>query len=387
MRTAPSVVLLLGLISGPAFSATPRSIPSDLKGLASQAEQARASDRLNAAIALYQKGLRRVPGWTEGWWSLGTIFYDQDRFSEAQQAFEHSVALSPKPGPAYGFLALCEYETRDYDHALQHFKMWASKGWTGNSQLIDVAVFHFALLLTREGSFLQAQYLLASEVEKSYAGATLIEAMGLASLHMRNVPEDYPSEQREAVWLAGKAAFYAAVYPVDFNRADEYARRLTMHYGETPNVHYFLGTLRKFESDDAAATAEFERELQVSPKHAGAMVELARLAADNNQEDKALSLVKNASQLEPKNPEAHRIWGALLMKSGNLAESIRELEAAKRLAPDSAPIRFQLAAAYRKVRRQRDAEREMAAFNLLKDKQQVMASPQEKLGNNPELLK
>ena len=75
------------------------------------------------------------------------------------------------------------------------------------------------------------------------------------------------------------------------------------------------------------------------------------------------------------------------MQAGNLEESVRELESAKRLAPDSSTVRFQLAAAYRKLKRPQDAQREMAAFNLLKDKQQVMASPQEKLANHPELLR
>ena len=37
----------------------------------------------------------------------------------------------------------------------------------------------------------------------------LIEAIGLASLRMAFLPENYPPERREAVWLAGTAAFTA----------------------------------------------------------------------------------------------------------------------------------------------------------------------------------
>ena len=144
------------LIAVPIFAAT----LAGFEQISMQAEEAQKTDHLIEAIRLYQQGLHLKPAWSHGWWSLGSILYDLDRFPEAQRAFQHFVALSLKPGPGYAFLALCEYETRDYDHALQHFRMWGSKGWTGTSQLIDVGVFHFALLLTREGRFLPALYLL-----------------------------------------------------------------------------------------------------------------------------------------------------------------------------------------------------------------------------------
>jgi tetratricopeptide (TPR) repeat protein len=383
-----SRLALLTLLACPSVAATDsRSLPRAIQDIARQAEQAQSSDHLPDAIKLYQKGLALDAKWNQGWWALGSILYDQDRFPEAQTAFRHFVTLSPNPGPGYAFLALCEYETGAYDNSLQHFRRWASNGWTGTPQLIDVGVFHFALLLTHEGSFIPALYLLSAEVEKSYSGPSLIEAMGLASLRMQNVPEEYPPERREAVWLAGEAAYYTSLHPADFVHANEFGDRLAAHYDQTPNVHYFLGTLRKFQSDDAGATKEYERELQISPKNAAAMIELARLATDDDRMEQALTLAKQATALDPNNPEAHSVYGEVLLHFGKAQQSVGELELAKRLAPDSATVRFQLAAAYRKLHRTVDADRETKAFNLLKDKQQVIASPQEKLHSAPELLK
>lgn len=383
-----SRLLFLTLFAASSVAATTSgSLPLTIQTIGRQAEQAQSSDHLADAIQLYEKGLALDPKWNEGWWSLGSILYDQDRFPEAQTAFRHFVTLSPHPAPGYAFLALCEYETGGYDNSLQHFRRWASHGWTGTPRLIDVGVFHFALLLTREGSFIPALYLLSAEVQKSYSGPSLIEAMGLASLRMRYVPEEYPPERREAVWLAGKAAYYAALHPADFVHANEFADRLAAHYDQAPNVHYFLGTLRKFQNDDAGATSEYKRELQISPKNAAAMVELARLAADDGRMEDALTSAKQAAALEPNDPEAHRVYGDVLLRSGEAQKSVGELELAKKLAPDSVPVRFQLAAAYRKLHRWADAERETKAFNLLKDKQEVIASPQEKLKADPELLK
>jgi len=383
-----SRLVVLTLLAVPSIAATGSgSLPQAIQDIARQADQAQASDHLADAIKLYQKGLALDSKWNQGWWALGSILYDQDRFPEAQTAFRQFVTLSPNPGPGYAFLALCEYETGAYDNSLQHFRRWASKGWTGTPQLIDVGVFHFALLLSREGSFIPALYLLSAEVQKSYSGPSLIEAMGLASLRMQNVPEEYPPERREAVWLAGEAAYYAAVHPADFVHANEFGDRLAAHYDQTPNVHYFLGTLRKFQSDYAGAAKEYEHELQISPKHAAALIELARLAADDGRLEQAVALAKQAAALEPNNPEAHGVFGDVLLRSGEAQQSLSELEVAKRLAPDSASVRFQLATAYRKLHRTADADRETKAFNLLKDRQQVMASPQEKLKGAPELLK
>ena len=358
-----------------------------MEEIAKKAAQAQESNQLNQAIELYRQGVRLKAGWSEGWWALGTILYDQDRFPEAKAAFRHFVSVSPKPGPGYAFLGLCEYESKDYDQALKHFRVWSTQGWSGTMELIDVSTFHFALLLTREGKFIEALYLLAGEAEKSHRGALLIEAMGLASLRMRTVPEECPAEQREMVWLAGKSAFYAALHPPSFKQASEYADRLLQHYDGTANVHYFLGTLWKFENKNENAATEFHKELGISPKHAPAMVELARLELVDDQLEDALTLAKDACAIEPGNSEAHRLYGQVLLNQKRYEASAHELEIAKRLAPDSAPIRFQLATAYRRLGREQEAKREVAAFDLLKDKQSVMASPQEKLGKNPDLLK
>jgi hypothetical protein len=57
--------------------------------------------------------------------------YEQDRFSEAEAPFQRFIALSPKPAPGYAFLALCEYETKDYTAALHHLESWSKAGSPG----------------------------------------------------------------------------------------------------------------------------------------------------------------------------------------------------------------------------------------------------------------
>lgn len=371
-----AVLLLLGLSFSSGFGFGQTSSGSFAR-IAKQADEARASDHLNDALHLYAQGVRLRPSWAEGWWWMGSLLYEQDRFSEAQTAFQRFVKISAKPAPAYAFLALCEYETRDYDRALQHFQTWAQKGSPGTDDLIHVASFHWAVLLTRQRQFSAALYLLDPAAKKLGASPALTEAMGLASLRIPNLPEDYPPEQRERVWLAGKAAFYSVIE--EYSRAQDYADKLLLHYNHEPNVHYFRGTLLGFEGKNAAAMQEYQQELQLTPNHVPALVELALLHMNNQHPEEAVPLAEHAVALEPDDSRAHYALGCALLETNHVAESARELETAKNLAPDSGRIRFALAKAYQKLGRKEDAQRETNAFLALKDKEEVFAPLEEKL--------
>jgi tetratricopeptide (TPR) repeat protein len=366
--------ILVGALS--AYSSTAQE---SFEQTARQAEAARLGDRIPDAIRLYRAGVGLRPSWRDGWWWLGSLYYDQDRFAEAEAAFRRFVTMTPKPGPAYAFLGLCEYETRNYSSSLGHFQRWAQAGSPGTDALIDVASFHWALLLTREGRFLQAFYLLAAKAQKRGYSPALAEAMGLASLRMAALPEGYPPERRELVWLAGEAAFYASsLQPHDFDAAMEYARKLLLHYSQEPNVHYFRGTLFYFGKMHDAARQEFKQELLISPRHAPAMVEVARTYFADRQFDEAASWAKRAIEIAPEDPLARYVLGRALLATGHVQESVEELETAARQAPDSAPIRFQLATAYKKLGRTKEAEREFAVFSSLKSREDVTLPPGEK---------
>ncbi len=373
MLVLPSLLVLLLTAQAP-----PSSSPQDsFELLAKHADAARSADHLNEAETLYAKGLRLRPAWSEGWWALGSLLYDQDRFSEAQDSFRRFVTSSPKPGPGFAFLALCEFETQDYDNSLKHFQAWAKAGSPGNDALLDVAGYHWALLLTRKAEFEPALYLLAAKAKKLGDTPSLTEAMGLASLRMATLPEDYPHGKREAVWLAGKAALYCARQ--DYQRSDDFAQRLAQRYGGETNVHYLLGTLLGFQRRFPEAAEEYKKELQISPEHTPAMVELALALLENSMPQEALPLAERAVAREPKNARAHLAYGRALLAAERIPEAAHELELAKELAPESPAVRSVLANAYLRLGRVKEAKRESEAFLLLTRKEEVLAPAAEKV--------
>jgi tetratricopeptide (TPR) repeat protein len=367
------------------FAATAASSQTStgFEHIARQADAARAADRYNDAIHLYREALHLRPAWRDGWWNLASLYYDQDRFPEAEETFHRYAALAPGKGPADAFLGLCEYELRDYDRALAHFRSWASAGWAGTPQLLDVAVFHLALLLTRDGEFVRALYLLAPEAAKAGNDPALAEAMGLASLRMRNLPEDYPPEKREMVWLAGEAAIYLAQQPHDFERAQQFAARLESRYPNEPGVHYFRGYLFAFSNETEEAEREDREELRISPAHVPAMIALAQIDLKKNELTEADALARKAVDLEPENGEAHHILGRVLMANRQIEASVHELERAKQLTPDNPLVRSHLAMVYSRMGQTEKAKAEEQAFLVLKKKEDVLAPAAEKLKAAP----
>jgi len=373
MFAAISLFVLLSL-PHPAIPDTPQK---SFDAIAREADAARQADHLSNALKLYSDAVRLRPSWADGWWWLGSILYDQDRFSEAQAPFKRFIALSPKPAPAYAFLALCEYETQDYAQALHHFELWSNARSPGTGALLDVAGFHWALLLTRAGRFNEAFLLLAAKAKQRGATPVLTEAMGLASLRMAFLPEDYPPERRESVWLAGMAAVYNA--QSEFRLSDAYAERLFSHYGQEPDVHYFHGILLRFQGSEDSAAEEFQKELQISPRHAPALTEWAASRLETGHNSEALTLARRALEIDPQSARAHYILGRALLETGSFHESAQELETAKRLAPESSRIRFALSNVYKRLGRKQDSEREQAAFLALKGKGNVLAPLDDKL--------
>ncbi|MGH7744483.1 MAG: tetratricopeptide repeat protein, partial [Candidatus Dormibacteria bacterium] len=91
-------------------SAQTKSPSPNFAVLSQRAAEARDADRLDEAVALYTKALALRPRWTDGWWSLGAIEYDQNHYAKAARDFEKLITLDEKNGTAHAMLGLCQFE-------------------------------------------------------------------------------------------------------------------------------------------------------------------------------------------------------------------------------------------------------------------------------------
>jgi len=139
-------------------SAVGQTTPQTFEELSTTAQKAYEANRPEAA-QLYAKAVKLRPDWAQGWWALGMIQYERDHYSECRDALTRMVKLDASAAPGWALLGLCEFRTKQYDDSLQHLKkahMLVSVRQSGGP-LLDMADYHLALLLTRQGAFELAQ--------------------------------------------------------------------------------------------------------------------------------------------------------------------------------------------------------------------------------------
>ncbi|MFB3779708.1 MAG: tetratricopeptide repeat protein [Bryobacteraceae bacterium] len=336
--------------------------------LSTEARQAYEANQPLKAIALYQRALKLRANWPEGWWALGIIHYEANRYSECRDALARMVKLDDKAAPGFALLGLCEFETRQYDASFEHLKrahMLVPPGKGGH--LLDVANYHLALLLIQQGAFEMAQAMMVGVAHnvKDYDPQMLF-ACGLASLRIPLLPEKVPASDREVVSMAGKALWDLLTKPPEEAKADFEA--LLAKYPKYPNVHYFYGTYLGAHEPDQS-TREFAEELRVNPENVPARVQLALRYVLEGRLDEALKLAREAVRMSPDSVGTNLALGRVLREQGDYQGALEAFLAAKRLDPESPDIRLYLVGAYRAVGRLEDMRREQAEHDRLKAEQ------------------
>lgn len=335
------------------------SVPR-FEALARQAAEARDKGRLDDAVKLYRRALALNPKWSEGWWSLGTLDYDADRFAEAEIEFGKVVALDPKQGTARAMLGLCEFEMGQAESALKDIEAAKTLGVLENSQLRDVVLYHEGVLRQRAGQFEGAKAALSSLCLEGVRNAGLAGTFGLVALRMRDpAPPDPATEAGLVVQHVGRGACFAGAKQYDAAKAE--FENVLAHAPHFPLVHYAYGRVLIDARDRADAIAQFEAEIAEQPKSA---LPRLHIAATEYKVDSAAGLkyAEEAVQLEPDVPLGHYLLGLLLLDTGAYERAVPELETARKAFPQEARIDLSLATAYAHVGRAQDAARARAEF-------------------------
>lgn len=346
----------------PAMSAQKQA---EFQKLSKEADEARESGRLDDAIVLYSKALSLKQDWVEGWWYMGAIFYERGRYVEAAEALKVLLSIQSKNGPAWTMLGLCEFQLRRYDQALADLQQGRSLGLGNNKALTDVARFHSGLLMTRAGMFELGFDALRDFAREGNESMSVIEALGINILRMPLLPIELPPARRELVLLAGRAAYHQAARRVEDTQLA--FQELIRRYPKEPNVHYAYGVFLLIDTPDTAVEY-FNKELEISPTHVEAMLQIAFEYIKRNDYESAMPYAERAVKTAPNQFAAHNALGRVLLGLGKIEESIRELEIGVKQAPDSPEMRYALARAYARAGRKEDAARERAKFLEL-DKQ------------------
>jgi tetratricopeptide (TPR) repeat protein len=357
-RLIPAVILVVEM----SVSALAQP-PNTFTALSRQADAARDAERLQEAVLLYRKALALKPSWTEGWWSLATIEYDQNRYAEAARAFQRVAALAPANGTALAMLGLCEFELGKDNLALQHLERGKKLGVKSDPDLAKVVLYHEGVLLQRKGSFQAAQDTLEDVCLRGGEGNELSAALGMTMLRMadRTAPRA-ETNAGKVVLGVGRAECLAGQKKYD--EARRAFEGLVRENPQFPNIHYAFGLFLMEIRDVPAGVEAFKREIANEPQHVLARL---RIAASLYKEDSRAGLpyAEEAVKLAPQMGFAHYLYGLLLLDINDYERALPELETAQKSFPREAKLYFALGSAYSRAGRKAEAARARATFERL----------------------
>ena len=344
--------------------------------LAERAQAAMDSERVPEAIRLYGRATKLRPDWSEGWWHLGTLLFDAGRFREARDAFVHFASIERnQPGPGFAMLGLSEFQLKHYTRALPMLERGRKLGLGTNPDFIRSVLFHDGILnalLGKPEIALQRLTLAANQIAAAHpeapedavlADLKLLDAFGIAALRIPKLPSDLPALQIPVVRLAGRAQALIALQ--DRVAAETEFKQLLALYHSEPGVHYSYGVFL-LKEHPSLAIDEFCREIEVSPSHQAARIQLALELLRTAEYEQGLKYAREAVALAPENFVAHVACGRLWLAFGKTDRALQELRTAVKLAPGSPDAHFALSQALSEAGRNSEAARERAEFERLK---------------------
>ena len=319
---------------------------------------------MDQALTLYQRALKLKPSWDEGWWNLGSIAYDLDRYSECAPAFRKLAALKPDSAPAWTMAGLCEFKLRRYDAALDSLGHVSALKFQEPPELAHAARLHLALVLTRTGNFERAITVLTELTRAQKSSPEIVVAAGIAGLRQPWIPTEVPEASRERVFALGDAM--ASAMEFDFKEATRKFDLAVQQFPRDANVHFRYGAFLNAQDADRGID-EIRKALELAPDHVPALVGLTVIYLKREDLDHALEYGRMAIKAGPADFSTHIALGRVLLAKENPSAAAAELEAAVKLAPASSDAHFSLASAYGRLGRKEDAARELAEFKRLEN--------------------
>ena len=344
--------------------------------LTEQAQAAMDADHVPEAIRLYGRATTLKPDWSEGWWHLGTLFFDARRFTDARDAFAHFVSVERKqPGPGFAMLGLSEFQLKNYSRALAALEHGKQLGLGTDQAFINSVLFYDGILNALLGNpeiALQRLTLAANEIaaahpeaakDSVFADLKLLDALGVAALHIPKLPSDLTASQIPLVRQAGRAQAFIALQ--DNVAAEPEFQQMLALYPSESGVHYMYGVFL-LKENPSLAIDEFRREIEISPTHAVARIQLALEFLRTADYELSEKYAKEAVALAPRNFVAHVAYGRLWLALGKTDRAVQELRTAVKLAPGSPHAHLALSRALYKAGQKQEAAREQARFDRLK---------------------
>lgn len=337
--------------------------PAGFESLATRAASARDAGHPDQALDLYREALKLSPKWEEGLWNAGSLAYDSDKFSECAPFFHRLAAVKPEVAPAWIMAGLCEYGRHNYDEARKSLLTAEQLKFEAPPELSRAARLHLAIVLIKTGSFEKALVLLTELTRMDRKTQDILVAAGIAGIRMPWLPSEVPEAERERVYKVGDAI--STAMEQDAKGAIAKFEDALQKFPSDPDIHFRFGAFLMLQQPERGM-GELKKTLELATAHIPALVGLATIYLKNGDNANAREYARRAVQAGPDDFATHIVYGRVLLETDETTEAATQLEAAVRLAPESADAHYSLATAYSRLGRKDAAQREQEEFKRLR---------------------
>jgi tetratricopeptide (TPR) repeat protein len=367
-----SAILCLSLVCG-ASRALPvssqagsigRTQEADVSEIASQAVAALQQGDFAGAIRGFEKLVKLAPHVPEFHANLGLAYYSVGRFREAVPECREAYKLKPQLTHARYFLELSLAESGQCKEALPYLeKDYAHIADAQLKRTVGTDALRCATALDQVNKTLDFVRALNKDFPNDpdvlYLSSHVYSDLSTNASQrlLETAPGSYQAHQLNAEVLELQGKMSEAI--------EEYRKVLSLNR-HAAEIHYRLGRLLLSDPSGAGALEkarqEFEEELKVNPGNASAEYELGEMARQVRQWNDAIEHFERASKLDPDSGEALIGLGKSLVSAGRAPEAVAPLETAVKLEPENPVTHYQLAFVYRRLGREAEAARELAAY-------------------------
>ncbi len=347
-----------------------------------QAEQDFRAKRFDDAQREFVDILRLDPNNAIAKYDLGGIAFQEGQCEKAARDFRSAFRLDASLRKAQALLGICELRLGQVEEARKDLA--DSLPHIANSplrkQVLDdlVQIYYNDQNLNKIVGIVRTTGDADSKdpelLYDTYRVYTQLASQALSSL-AQVAPRSPRLQQILAESLMTRGDFRGAI--------TEYKKALA----ENPRlsgVHFELGQAILAKSQDPAARVaakkEFQAELSVDPSDPYAEYGLGEIFWLDSNPKAALGHFSRAAKLSPRFADAQIGLGKVLMELGAIDKALAHFSAAAHLEPQNPQVHYQLALAYRKLGRLKEADRQMAAFQKLRE-QQAASTPTMRLAN------
>ena len=322
---SPAQQSSVGAISTPAASSQVSPSLAQAQQLLSQGKLDQSLDELNALRQQSPEpaGVERLRGF---------IYYQQNKFVEADSAFAKALAQDPKDLEAMQMRGVTLFRMGKAADAIPLLE--EARASVPNANIDPNYVLGVSYM--QVGRFDDARRAFASQYGFAPDSAPAYLLAARMFFHQENVP----------------AAHAAATRALQLNAS-------------LPLAHQLLGEIALATGDTAAAIAEFEKEEQLNPLNGELYNRLGDAYLRNRQYPEAQHALDRAVLLEPNATGPYILLGKLMLNQQNPVMAGMYLERARQMDPGNYMTHFLLGQVYRTEGRREDADREFHAAEQL----------------------